>query len=98
MIATPDHARQNWPCPLSRTFATAPVNPLCRGDQCPMWRWVPLSVEGSGFKEAVAARLKEIGGGPLKHKEAVGWVTNNREKLGLPDMPETGFCGMAGKP
>lgn len=98
MIATAEAARAAWPCPLSRLWGDKEVNPHCRGDACPVWRWAPLPAEAPEFKAAVAARLKEIGGGPLKHKEAVAWVMENRAALGLPETPKEGFCGLGNKP
>ena len=97
MIATPDAARETWPCPLALTFA-ARSTPNCRGETCPVWRWVPLSSEHPAFVSAVKARQKEIGGNALAaHKAAVAWVMDRREELGIPTRPTHGFCGLGGR-
>ena len=98
MIASPDTARAEWPCPLSRLWGEDTVNPRCRGDACPLWRWVPLDANDPAFKAAVGAKMKELGGGPGYHKQAVAYVMENRAALGLPERPTDGFCGMGGRP
>lgn len=98
MIAAPELARAAWRCPVARLWGQKEVDAQCRGDACPLWRWVPLSANDADLKAAIAARLKDIGGGPLKHKDAVAWVMDHREDLGLPLAPSEGFCGLGGKP
>lgn len=98
MIAPADTARTEWDCPFSRLWGQEKVDRHCRGDTCPMWRWVPLSADAPEFKAAVAQKLKDLGGGPVNHKPAVAWVMENREALGLPAKPTHGYCGAGGKP
>lgn len=98
MIGTPDKARSEWPCPLSRLWGEEAVNPNCRADGCPVWRWVPLKADTPEFKAAVSDAIREFGGGPVNHKKAVEFVMQNRDKLGLPSAPVVGFCGLGGKP
>ena len=97
MIATLEQARASWQCPVSRLWASEVVQPRCRGDACPLWRWEPLSADDPKFKAAVSARVKELGGSPVYHKQAVAYVMENRESLGLPSKPTHGFCGLGGR-
>lgn len=98
MRATPDEARATWPCPVARLWGEGTVNPNCRADACPVWRWVPLDARAPAFQAAVKDRMKELGGKPGHHGLAVAWVMENREALGLPTKPTHGFCGLGGKP
>ena len=45
----------------------------------------------------MSARVKELGGSPVYHKQAVAYVMENRESLGLPSKPTHGFCGLGGR-
>lgn len=97
MIATSDTARQTWPCPVALTFADRQRN--CRADECPVWRWLRLPADLPEFQAAIAARKKELGGSPhAAHKDAVAWVMERREQLGIPTRPAHGYCGLAGRP
>lgn len=92
---TPEQA-QEWLCPLSRTFAATPAIKGCQGPSCAVWRWQQHTADAPEFKAAVSAKMKDIGKGPGGHKEAVAWVMENRETLGIPTQPTHGFCGMGG--
>jgi len=95
-IATPDHARANWVCPIARTFGDKPKE-KCRGEQCPIWRWRALTVDEPGYKQAVAdatAMRKEDRGG----RTPTEYVNANRSKYGLAEVPYEGWCGLGGKP
>lgn len=80
-------------CPISRTFAE-PVK-VCRGDACPLWRWIPLLATEPAFKAAIS---KAISDGLNKHPAAVRHVMENRADYGLPTEPYRGFCGLGGRP
>lgn len=98
-MTTPEEAAETLLCPLARTFANKEAKPYCRGPECAVWRWVPLPADLPEFQEAIAARKAEIGkGGPHWHKEAVAWVMENREALGIPLEPSHGYCGIGGAP
>lgn len=85
-------------CPLARTFAASPAVKGCQGPSCALWRWAPLSSDLlTPFVQARIANQKERGE-PSGHKEAVAWVMENREALGIPTKPTHGFCGMGGQP
>lgn len=94
---TENDAAADWLCPLARTFADKnPAISHCRGSACPLWRWEPIPA--STLTEAVKKRqadMKEAGdkGG---HKEAVAWVMERREELGIPTEPTHGRCGLGG--
>lgn len=95
MIATPDNARL-WECPTALTFADRQKH--CRADACPLWRWVPLPADLPEFQAAIAARKKEMGGnGHVVHREAVAWVMERRDELGIPTRPTHGYCGLGGR-
>lgn len=98
MIAPSETARTSWPCPFARLWGDDKVDRHCRGDACPMWRWVPLNADDPAFKAAISKKMKDLGGSPVHHKAAVAWVMENRETLGLPTMPTHGYCGAGGKP
>lgn len=97
MRATPDTARAAWPCPVARIWGDEKVNPHCRGDACPAWRWQPLDASDPAFQKAITERVRELGGKPSQHAIAVKWVMENREALGLPTAPTHGFCGLGGR-
>lgn len=95
-IATPAEAR-SWHCPLARTWADVKgnaVNPCCRAEACPVWRWVPLSANDPSFKAVIKQRV----GQGMSHAKAVSHVMENRADLGLPTSPTHGYCGMGGEP
>ena len=95
---TPNDAK-GWNCPLARTWADVKgnsVNPCCRADACPVWRWVPLSANDPRFKEAVSARMADQEA--KSHKTAVQWVMEHRADLGLPTSPTHGYCGLGAEP
>lgn len=90
-IKTEAEASADWLCPLARTFADNPANPHCRGSSCPVWRWEPLPAD------LLAPHVKKaMDGNALKHKEAVAWVMERREELGIPTEPTHGRCGLGG--
>lgn len=95
-VLTPDEASATWLCPLARTFGADRAMEGCRADLCAAWRWKDHSAEI--LKPHIAARLKEIGGGSVRHKEAVAWVMQNSDELGLPKGPTHGYCGLGGNP
>lgn len=99
MIAPPDTARAEWPCPVARLWGDEKVNPRCRGEACPVWRWQPLLAKDPGFVEAIrrAMRGEFNNGKPWTHPVAVKWVMENREALGLPTAPTHGRCGLGGE-
>ena len=97
MIASVEHAKASWQCPVARLWASDVVHARCKGDACPLWRWEPLNADDPVFKAAVAAKIKELGGSPGYHKQAVAHVMANREALGLPVRPTQGFCGLGGR-
>lgn len=83
-------------CPLARTFTRGPVSLAdagCIGPACACWRWQPLSSDL--LTPHVKARME---GNAAKHKEAVAWVMEYRDDLGIPSGPTHGFCGVGGKP
>ena len=92
---TPEQAAE-WLCPAARTFAASPAIKGCQGPSCAAWRWeeLPASIL-TPFVQARIANQKERGE-PAGHKEAVAWVMENREPLGIPTEPTHGFCGMGG--
>lgn len=95
-LATPDTARAEWPCPLARTFYDYQrTEGACCGDECPLWRWEPLSAADPRFVAAIKARMRET---QESHQKAVKHVMDNRAELGLPTEPEVGFCGAGGRP
>lgn len=83
-------------CPLARTFAPKEASTGCRGPQCAWWRWQPLSASDPRFVNALKAITQEIGGGPHRGKEATAILMADRQKYGVPDKPEVGYCGGAG--
>lgn len=97
-IATTETAVSSWPCPIARLWGQKDVNPHCRAEGCPAWRWMPLSADDADFKAAVVAKMQDMGGGVGTHGKAVKHVMDNREALGLPTKPTHGFCGLGGRP
>ena len=98
MIDTPNTARAEWPCPVARLWGFEKVNPKCRGDACPVWRWEPLSAADPAFKAMVQRAISgEFSDGKRQHHAtAVKWVMENREELGLPVRSTHGRCGLGG--
>ena len=66
----------------------------CLGPTCAAWRWQPLSARI--LEPFVQAKMAGEGGVKVPHKEAVAWVMDNREALGIPTKPTHGFCGLGG--
>lgn len=99
MIAPPDVARAEWPCPVARLWGSQTVNPRCRGDACPVWRWQPLLASDPAFKRAIQQTIagEHHEGKAIPHATAVKWVMANREALGLPTVPTHGRCGLGGE-
>ena len=99
MIADPKTATETWPCPVARLWADPKMHPTCRGTDCPLWRWTPLSADDPRFMEAVrmAQRSEENGGLGMPPKKAVSHVMATREEFGIPTKPERGYCGLGGK-
>jgi hypothetical protein len=90
---TEEEARA-FPCPIARIKGQEPIPARCEASACILWRWQPL--DAALLIPHVKARRKEIG--PyVEHKEAVAWVMENREKLGIPTKPTHGFCGLGGQ-
>lgn len=92
---TPQEAA-GWLCPVARTFGDNPAIPHCQGPSCAAWRWQELS---SGLliphvQKAIADAT--VRGEKLAHKDAVAWVMENREALGIPTSPTHGYCGLVG--
>lgn len=85
-------------CPNSNQFGTRMMQAECRGETCMAWRWVdqPASILAPHVQKAIADALSD--GLKLSHKEAVAWVMENRETLGIPTGPTHGYCGLGGKP
>lgn len=101
---TPADARESFPCPVARTFATK-IGPNCDAESCIAWRWVPLSADNPALKAAIskaahdmAAEAGKAGSAVMYHQKAVRHVMDNRADLGLPTKPTHGFCGLAGAP
>lgn len=93
---TPEQAAE-WLCPFARTFAATKATPHCQGPSCALWQWVPLS--SAVLTQHVQARMAEIEaetGKKPSHKDAVAWVTDRREQLGIPTQPTHGYCGPRG--
>lgn len=86
----PEEAR-GFLCPLSRTFSEPPGNCVAAG--CILWRWVDLDINDDRFKEAIKTAIRDQ---KMNHKQAVKWMMENREELGLPTDPERGYCGLGG--
>ncbi len=103
MKATPAQAREEWPCPLARTFDKK-IGPNCDADHCPMWRWIALSSSDPKFVSAVKKEQRRLAdeegrknNGGL-HKIAVKNVMADRPAHNVPEKPTHGYCGIAGKP
>ena len=98
-LAKEDYAKENWVCPIARTFGDQPKE-KCRGSSCPGWRWKPLAVSEPGYKEAVnkVMQKKADGGMDLPHTKAAKYVNEHRSEFGLPEAPYLGWCGFGGKP
>lgn len=75
MIGSPATAA-SWPCPLGRTFGKPHEH--CIGDRCPIWRWKDIGSDHPKFVAAVRAEWQRLGGGAVKHKEAVANVWKRR--------------------
>lgn len=84
-------------CPFARVFAANPAVSGCRGPACMLWQWERITADHPAFRGAVSARMKEIGKGVLGHKEAVAFVMENRDALGIPENTGRGWCGAGGK-
>lgn len=83
-------------CPLARTFIRGTVSLSdagCIGPTCACWRWMPLPAD-----LLMPHVKKAMEGNALKHKEAVSWVMDHREELGIPTAPTHGYCGVGGDP
>lgn len=104
MIASSDTARVEWPCPVARLWGKANVSAKCRGDACPVWRWIPLDAVDSRFVSAIWAEQERLAQAAGKAnnggfaKKATANVMKDRAAHGLPDRPERGYCGLGGKP
>jgi len=87
---------KGWLCPIARTFGASPTIPHCQGPSCAAWRWQELSssILTPHVQKAIADASAR--GEKLAHKDAVAWVMNNREALGIPTSPTHGFCGVGG--
>jgi len=95
MIATPEQARAAWLCPLARVFAD--LTSHCRGDECPLWRWKPITTSDPRWLDAMKLAMAETGDRGAG-KKAAKMVLEDPERFGLPAHPDTGWCGLGGKP
>lgn len=85
MHATREEARNNWDCPLSKTFAQPQMS--CRGDLCPIWRWTTMGP----WADAVAKVAKEIDDKTGPKAKAAAIVAKNPAAHGC-----HGYCGLGG--
>jgi hypothetical protein len=92
MIAASDAS--NLLCPLARTFG-ANNQTGCRGADCAVWRWVPVTTAHPGWVKAVQAKAEELGE-KAPFIRSSKWVAENKIELGL--VPTHGYCGMGGQP
>ena len=83
--ATHTEAREDWACPIAKTFA-APT-PNCRGAECPLWRWTT----GPAFTDAVKKVAAETGEKNMARPDAAAIVSADPIKHGL-----RGYCGLGG--
>lgn len=93
-MKTPEDAKELL-CPFARTFGLKEAVAGCRGPECALWRWEPITTKHPLWAPAVKARAEETGDKPPYHKSAA-WVSENKEALGL--IPTRGFCGAGGQP
>jgi hypothetical protein len=99
---TPDQASK-LKCPFARTF-DAKVGAHCEGGKCIAWRWLPIQASDPRFVKAVKDEMKSIAEAKGSHnsvsfhKQAVKNVTDDPKAHGVPDAPEQGWCGLAGRP
>jgi hypothetical protein len=99
---TPADAREQWECPMARTFAK-PETRFCRGDTCAAWRFLKLLASDPAFQTAVqreVALLKEETGKSADgcHKQAVARVAADPSAYNIPGHHERGYCGLGGPP
>lgn len=80
-------------CPFARTFAEAKAQPYCRTDACAIWRHETIASDHPLLKAAIGDKMREIGKGPGGHKDAVAFVMENRDALGIPRVTGRGQCG-----
>jgi hypothetical protein len=91
-LKTPDDAKSLL-CPFSRTFAASPAVVGCRGPECALWRWEPITTAHPLWKDAVLKHGAELGEKAL-YPKASAFVAQNKEILGI--VPTKGFCGAGG--
>lgn len=92
---TPEYAAKSILCPLARTFALKEASATCRGPDCALWRWEPITTKHPLWAAAVKKRGEETAEKPPYHK-AAAWVAENKEALGM--IPTRGYCGAGGQP
>lgn len=80
-------------CPYARTFADKVAVAGCRGPECALWRWEPITTTHPLWKDAVKTKAAELGE-KVPFPQASRWVAENMEILGL--VPTKGFCGAGG--
>lgn len=99
---TPDEARADMLCPLSRTFGTADLTARCRGEGCALWRWKPRLASDPDFVSAVKreiACMQQEGDNRqpnILHGKAVERVMRNPSGYGV--VQTHGYCGLGGLP
>jgi hypothetical protein len=96
-MRTPEQAAAELLCPFARTFASPKASPNCQGPDCALWKWAPLPSDllTKPTQTRMAQVEAETGKKPPL-KEAVAWVMDNREALGIPTSPTHGYCGPRG--
>lgn len=94
MIVTEKQAADKW-CPMGRDREDHYT--ACIASGCMAWRWIPLMADDA-WSAAVVKAAAEIGDLTPSRVKAAKHVNANRAQYGLPTIPFTGYCGMAGPP